>query len=224
MGARDEGGVVGVAPCLGVEVQAEDEVGLNGFIDELGAGADLGGAIEEALGEFAEGGGIVGGALGSEGGKVFRAQRGDRFGGAADEGDGGSEVLEKRLEQFRDVKGHVAFGDRLFLTDLEPALLDLRPLAADVAGVDGDVEVRQRFPLGRDGEGGGILPQARGGEGVFRGGKVEDKGRLGGIGVGDDLGLLVADHDELAPGVVGGENFREEFLEIVAGNGALVFF
>lgn len=33
-------------------MEAEDEVGLEGGVDEVGAGADLGGAVEEALGEF----------------------------------------------------------------------------------------------------------------------------------------------------------------------------
>ena len=76
MGARDERGIVGVAPGLGVEMEAENEVGLDGLVDELGAGTDLGGAIKKAIGVAAGGIGVVGGVLGGEGGEVFRTQWG----------------------------------------------------------------------------------------------------------------------------------------------------
>jgi len=51
MGAGDQGGVFRVTPCFGVEVEAEHEVGLDGLVDKFGAGADFGGAVEEAFGE-----------------------------------------------------------------------------------------------------------------------------------------------------------------------------
>ena len=50
VGAVDENGLVRVAPGFGVEVEAEDEVGLERLVDEVGAGADFGGAVEEAFG------------------------------------------------------------------------------------------------------------------------------------------------------------------------------
>ena len=61
MGAFDKGGVVGIAPGIGVEMEAEHEIGLEGIVDEFGAGADLGGAVEQALGEFLQRGGGIGG-------------------------------------------------------------------------------------------------------------------------------------------------------------------
>jgi len=78
-------------------------------------------------------------------GQIFRAERGDGFGGGADEGDLGAHFLEKGFEEFRDAEGHVSFGDRFIVADLEPALFGFRPFAADVAGIDGDVEAGQWF-------------------------------------------------------------------------------
>lgn len=40
-----------LAPVFGIEVKAEDEVGLDGFIDQGGAGPDLGSAVEELFGQ-----------------------------------------------------------------------------------------------------------------------------------------------------------------------------
>lgn len=39
------------------------------------------------------------------------------------------------------MEGHVAFDDGFFIAKFEPAFFDFRPIAADVAGVDGDVKV-----------------------------------------------------------------------------------
>ena len=118
------------------------------------------------------------------------------------------------------MQGHVPFGNRFFGADLEPAFLDLRPIAADVAGIDGDVEVGEGFSGRRGGEGGGALPVARCGQGVFGGGEVQDEGGFGGIR--DDPGGGFGNGDVGAPGFVGGEDFGEEFFEIAAGDGVLV--
>jgi hypothetical protein len=59
MAALDEGRVGGIAPGIGVEMQAEDEVRLDGFVDDPGAGADFRGAVKQALGELAQRGGRV---------------------------------------------------------------------------------------------------------------------------------------------------------------------
>lgn len=88
MGAWDEGWFSGVAPACGVEVEAEDEVGLDGVVDEVGAGADLGGAVEELFGKLAEAGGVFSGGIGGEGAEIARAEGGDGVVGGADEGDG----------------------------------------------------------------------------------------------------------------------------------------
>jgi len=76
-----------------------------------------------------------------EGAQDVRADRGDGFGFVADQRDGRAERFEAGFEECGDVKRHVALADRLAITDDKPALLHFRPVAADVAGVDGDVEI-----------------------------------------------------------------------------------
>ncbi len=218
----DEGGVGGVAPCFGVEVEAEDEVGFDGLVDELGAGADFGGAVEEAFGEFFEGGGVFG--VFCEVVEVFGAEGCDGFCFGADEGDFGAHFFEDGFEFFGNDEGHVAFGDRFVGADLEPAFFDFSPWAADVAGVDGDVEFGEWFVFWRDGEGLCVLPGAGYGEGFFGGGEVEDEGGDGGVCGGDDFGVGGVDGDVGAPGVVCCEDFGDEFLEVGGGDGVLVGF
>ena len=66
MGTVNQGGLVRVAPCFGIEVEAEDEVGLEGVVDKVGAGTDLGGAVKKPLGESLAGGGRVARSAGIE--------------------------------------------------------------------------------------------------------------------------------------------------------------
>ena len=54
VGVIDERGLVGITPGFGIEMEAEDEVGLECFIDQLGAGVDFGSPVEKALGDFGE--------------------------------------------------------------------------------------------------------------------------------------------------------------------------
>lgn len=84
------------------------------------------------------------------------------------------------------------------------------------------MEVGERFSFGWDGKGLGVAPDSRDGEGLPGGGEFENEGWLGGIGGSEDFGGGFFDGDVAAPGVVGGENLREEFLEITAGDGVLI--
>ena len=43
----------GVVPGFGIVVETEHEVGLDDLVDEVGAGADFGGAVEEFFGSVA---------------------------------------------------------------------------------------------------------------------------------------------------------------------------
>jgi len=225
MGAVDERRIVRVAPSFSVEMQTKDEIGFNRFVDEFGAGADFGGAVKKAFGETEPGGGrIIGRA------EIFRsiqqriwADRCDRFGRFADERDFCAERFEFRPEKFRDEKCHVALGDRFSVADDEPAFLHFRPVSADVARVDGDVEAFER-PVGWGGrEFRSRPPVARGGGGETGWGEfqVEDVGwfRLTRL----DAGFGVVDFDQRAPGVTGRENGREQIFEIRASDGVLKF-
>ena len=67
MVALDKSGLAGVAPGIGIKVQTEHEVGLEGIIDELGSRPDLGSPVKEPLGESLQGGRGVGGFAGIRG-------------------------------------------------------------------------------------------------------------------------------------------------------------
>lgn len=141
----DEGGFGGVAPGFGVEVEGDDEVGFDPVVDDVGAGADLGGAVEEAFTfelDGAWGGGFV---FVAEGGfgvveEFVGAEACGGGGAGAGEVDVGAEGFEAGDEEFGDEEGHVAFGDGFGVADLEPAFFHAGPFAADVAGVEGDDE------------------------------------------------------------------------------------
>ena len=148
----DQRGFGGVAPGLGIEMQREDEVGLDRVIDEHRAAADLGGAVEKPLAFLGDGEGsrlVTFLAEGFDGQlpKGFRAAAGDRLGAGTGQPNLRAESLQARLEKFRHSERHVPLSDRLGVPDLEPALLHFRPLAADVAGVDRDFHPSER--LGR---------------------------------------------------------------------------
>lgn len=105
-----------------VEVEADDEVGLDGFVDELCARPDLRSAVEEA-------------GVGEAGGAFF----GDGFEPIANEGDGGTLGFEHGGEKLGGGESHGAFTDGDVIP-FELAGLDVGVVSADVAGVEGDVE------------------------------------------------------------------------------------
>ena len=223
VGAVDEGWLVGVAPAFGVEVEAEDEVWLEGEVDEVGAGADFGGAVEESFGEFLEGGwGVVAGGRGGLVDEGLGAEQGDGFWFFADEGDAGAEGFELGAEEFGDEECHVAFGDGGLAIYAEPAFFHFRPFTADVTGVDGDVESIEGFSFRRRWQVGGGFPLARGGGGEPGWGEVEGEDVCGWWFSGLDAGGGFGDFDEVAPGISGGENGGEECAEVVAGDGVLI--
>ncbi len=119
------------------------------------------------------------------------------------------------------MEGHIAFGDRFCVADLEPATLDFRPFAADVAGVDGDVEVGEGFSGGSGREVCGGLPVTGGGEGFLGLGEMEDERCFVEIAGGEDFSRLVLDGDEFLPSGVGSKDVAEEGFEIGAGYGVL---
>ena len=61
-----ERGADGVAPGFGVEVEGENEVGLEVAVHLFGSRADLSGAVEEAFGFGLQAGGVDGAALFAE--------------------------------------------------------------------------------------------------------------------------------------------------------------
>lgn len=65
--AGDEGGVGGVAPAFGVEVEAEGEVWFDDVVDKVGAGADFSGAVKEFFSKLAEASRVFSGGVNGEG-------------------------------------------------------------------------------------------------------------------------------------------------------------
>ncbi len=108
------GGVA--APAVGVEVEAEDEVGFEDGVDAAAAFSDFGGAVEEPFAFAAEGSVGDGGAVlleaetsGFE--EVWRAERSERVVGGADEVDVSAHGFEDGAEGGGGGEGEVAFLD-----------------------------------------------------------------------------------------------------------------
>ncbi len=54
----DERWICRITPSIGIEMQAEHEIGFDGLVDEFGASANFRSAVEEFFGEQADGNGI----------------------------------------------------------------------------------------------------------------------------------------------------------------------
>ena len=106
-----------------IKVEADDEVGFDLFVDEVGAGADFGSAVEE---------------LGV--GEVFRAERGDGFGFGSGERDARAKIFEKWLKVLCGAKSHGALLDGRCVGIVEFALFDFCKFSTDVPGVYRDDE------------------------------------------------------------------------------------
>ena len=108
----DELRVCRVAPWLGVEVKANDNVGTNGFIDPLRAATDFRHAIKKPLALLAKALFVSGRALVGEGGDrrilelgwTQRSRRGRFF---ARQEDLGTEAFQARGQNLRHGKSHV---------------------------------------------------------------------------------------------------------------------
>ncbi len=140
-----EGGSRGISPVVGIEVEADDEVGLEFGVHAMSAGADLGGPVKEAFGftdDFCfRGGAAFGGEALACCGDEFRGpQRSEWAGGFAEEGDGRAEVFETRLEKLGGGEGEVAFPDGRRVTVLERPLFHGGPWSAEVSWIDGDAD------------------------------------------------------------------------------------
>ena len=144
----DEGGLGGVAPVLGIQMEAEDDIWAGRIVHKGGAAANLAGAVEKAFAFLGDregcdaftfvpqgGGGLFSELGGAEMSEWIRTRAGEPHFGAED--------LQALHEEFGDAERHVAFDDGLAFANLEPAFLDFRPLASDMAGVDGDAQSGQ---------------------------------------------------------------------------------
>ena len=197
-------GVLGVGPAIGVVVEAEDEVGFDGLVDEVGAGADFGSAVEELFGgePVREVGEEVCGPLGGDGFVFF-----------ADEGDFGAKIFQQSLQVFGGREGELAFanGDlfRVVGEGGKVTLFEDCEFATDVTGVDGDVDFVER------------------GEGEDFGGAFgEEDFRFAGIrsAMVADPGGVFFDGDGGLPRVGEGKDFGEVGEEFVFGEDALKRF
>lgn len=134
--------------ATGVEMEADDEIGLNFVINVFCAGSDFRGAVEESF-DF----------------EIFWGGCCDWFFLVANEGDFGSECFEFGAEEFGGFERHAAFSDDQVVVILVMTFFHLGVFAADVAGVQGDMESVERssrkgswFSLpGPDGRGGCLV-------------------------------------------------------------------
>lgn len=115
----------------------------------------------------------------------------------------------------------LGFEDGRVVVELEPAGLELGPVAADVAGIEGDAEAFER-PGGILGGGVGLVLVRERGAGAVAGGEVEGEEGLvlGDVGVDDDA--LVVDVGVVPEGAVDGVDLIDEAGEFLAGDGLLV--
>jgi hypothetical protein len=106
-----------------IKVEADDQVGFDLVVDEVGTGADFGGAVEELwIGE------------------VFGAERGNGFGFGSGERDARAEIFEKWFEILCGAEGHSTFLDNGRVGIVEFAVFDFRKFSTDVPGVYRDDE------------------------------------------------------------------------------------
>lgn len=144
-----EGGGRGISPAVGIEVEADDEVGFEFSVHAMPAGADFGGPVEETFG-FADdfcfrGGAAFGGeALACCGDEFRRPQGSEWAGGVADEEDGRAKVFKSRFEKLGGGEGEVAFPDGRRVPVLERPLFHGGPWSAEVSGIDGDADAVER--------------------------------------------------------------------------------
>lgn len=176
-----------------VVVEAEDEVGLDGFVDEAGAGADFRGAVEQR--------GVI---------EVVELVGCDGFELIADKGDPGSLFFEKGFQKSGCFEGHGAFLDGRKTGIFMMPFLEFRVFPADVAGVDGNVQAREWFA----GVGGPGLPSPEG-----SGGGSVGHGELKTVVA--HLGVVGLDPDPLFPGVGLGVDPRQEVVKGLPGDGVL---
>jgi hypothetical protein len=119
-------------------------------------------------------------------------------------------------------QGHVSLADRRTIADEQPAFLDLRPLAADVAGVDGDVQAVERQPIGCGRQIRRAPPIPRSGRGgSFVRGKTQVENLRVRRAASEDAGFVFIDFNVSPPCAANRENFGEKSLEIAAGDGFL---
>ena len=143
--AGGEGGGRGISPAVGIEVEADDEVGLEFSVHAMPAGADFGGPVEETFG-FAEdlcfrGGAAFGGEALACCGDQFRGPQGsERVGGVAEEEDGRAQVFKPRFEQLGGGEREVAFPYGRGIPVLEGPLFHGGPWSAEVSRIDGDAD------------------------------------------------------------------------------------
>lgn len=150
-----EGRARRVAPLLGVEVEANDKIGTESLVDEPGAVADLGDAIEKPLRFLLKTLARRGDSLlreGSDGclAEVAGAYPGGRAVRAPGQPDLRSELFEPLLQEPGDDQRHLPFLDGAAPADPEPAGFHAGVASAEVAGIEGDAEAGQRFSRSRN--------------------------------------------------------------------------
>ena len=146
----DEARMLFVAPLFRVEVEAEDDVRLDGFIHETRPPADFADAVKKPLallghGDFCHRVVFLLEGIRSGGAELRRAGGGDRARFRACQEDLRAEGFQFRDQKLRDFQRHVALADRRGFSDPKPTLLHLRPTPPEVPGIEGDFQAGQRL-------------------------------------------------------------------------------
>src|SRR5436190_23128947 len=239
--AIDEGGIVLIAPGLGVEMQAENKIGPEQRIHAPSPLPYFAAAVEENLAVPAHGlvferivraieilARVFGSArpenLARDRREIGWAEWRDRFRFIADKRNAGPECSKFRRQQFRHAQGHFAFLHGRGVAQLEPALLHPGPVPANVAGIERDLQTRERFSrfLTRQSLSGPPGARSRSG-GLVVFGKMEGEPGLR-VLVHQDAGEIAIDANQFLTDSMGGVDAAEEPLEGGAGDGSLVLF
>ena len=210
-------------------------------IDEVGAFVDFGDAIKEEFALGLDGLGAEGVIVwliifarvrnatflelgAGEGAERFGAMFGGGEWAVAEVKNGRAHGFELGDEMAGDEESHLAFDDWAGLAELEKAFLHFGVRAAEMTGIDGDIQAGE----GKIGEWRGELtggaPGARDGfGGCGIGGETESKFFGGGERDFDESGIGF-DGDEALGGACWSVDGEEKAFEFWAGDGALVGF
>ena len=138
-----------ITPPFGIEMQAQNEIGLDLSIHDFGTLANFAGSVKKPLALAFDG--LTRGFFaffpkrcGSGLTKLGWTHPRDRFGMGACEVNLRSHGLKPGNEKLGDLQRHVPLNNGFGFSDLEPALLDFRPLAADMPGINRDLHPAQR--------------------------------------------------------------------------------
>jgi len=155
--------------------------------------------------------------------EVVGAQMGDGFVVVLGPDDLRAIGLEAFGEPLAGDEVELGLLDRWIAIEFEVAGFELGPVAADVAGIEGDADALER-PDRIVGDGLGFVRIRQRRAGAVAGGEMEGEERVRLRGIGENDHALVIDVGIVPESAVGGVNLVDEAGELLARDGSLIGF